>query len=72
MEAVLMAKKPASKKAASAVRKPVVVTIKASADWKEWLEGLSNHLRSDVAKTIDRALIQLAKTEGYDREAPQR
>jgi hypothetical protein len=39
---------------------------------KAWLEGLAEHCRLDVAKVIDRALIDYAKHEGYEPEAPQR
>ena len=48
------------------------VNIKASIEWKAWLDGLVRHCRSDAAKVIDQALIQYAKEEGYDKEVPQR
>jgi len=48
------------------------VNIKASDEWKSWLEGLAVHCRTDVAKLIDRGLILVAKAEGYDKEVPQR
>lgn len=65
------AKRATGKPAASA-RKPVAVTLKGDPAWKEWLEGLAEHCRLDVSKAIDRALIQMAKTEGYEKEAPPR
>ena len=53
-------------------RKAIAVVIKGGPDWKSWLDGLANHCRTDVAKVIDKALIQYAKSEGYDQEAPRR
>lgn len=48
------------------------VNIKTSPEWKAWLDGLTAHCRTDTSKLIDRALILLARAEGYDKEAPQR
>jgi len=48
------------------------VNIKASDEWKAWLDGLAVYCRTDSSKLIDRALILLARAEGYDKEVPQR
>lgn len=48
------------------------VNIKASHEWKAWLEGLTAHCRTDAAKLIDRGLILVAKAEGYNKEVPPR
>jgi hypothetical protein len=71
MEAVLMPKQR-PKRSGKPERKAIAVTLKASPEWKEWLEGLAAHCRSDVAKTIDRALVMLARGENYDGEPPAR
>jgi hypothetical protein len=75
-ESARASKKPTTIKAASkkstGSRRAVAVTLKGSEKWKEWLEGLATHCRSDVAKVIDRALVELAKREGYDAPAPLR
>jgi hypothetical protein len=72
---ITMAKKKTSAKATGspqADRLAIVVTLKGSAEWKEWVDGLADHCRTDVSKLIDRALVNLAKTEGYNKEAPRR
>ncbi len=48
------------------------VNIKASPEWKAWLDGLAIHCRTDMAKLIDRGLILVSKAEGYPVEAPRR
>jgi hypothetical protein len=71
-----VSEKPTAIKAASknsaATRRAVAVTLKGSPAWKAWLEGLAAHCRSDVAKTIDKALVSLAEREGYEAKAPLR
>jgi hypothetical protein len=59
--------KPATGKASS-----IAVTLRGSPDWKVWLEALARHTRLDVAKVIDRALIDFARKEGFDEDAPRR
>ena len=69
-----MAKPKAKPKQAPQAHKSKVVTvnIKASEEWKEWLDGLAVHCRTDVAKLIDRGLIMVARAEAYNKEVPQR
>lgn len=71
-----MAKKTAKgktmPKALAPGRPPVQVTLRGSEEWKHWVQGLADHVRSDVAKVIDRALIDYARKEGYDPNAPSR
>jgi hypothetical protein len=62
---------PEAVEATPSIDKPTV-TLRGGPDWKEWLEGFADHCRLDVSKLIDKALIQYAKTEGYNREAPRR
>lgn len=50
----------------------IAVTLRGSPEWKEWVEGLAEDRRLDVAKLIDCALIDYAKTHGYLPKAPPR
>ena len=50
----------------------IAVTLRGSQEWKAWLEALAKHARLDVAKVIDRAVIDFAKKEGFEPEAPRR
>jgi hypothetical protein len=67
-----MAKKKTARSKPAADRKSIAVTIKGSPEWKEWIDGLAEHCRLDVAKVIDLAVVEYAKAEGYDPKAPQR
>jgi hypothetical protein len=70
--AVMAKKKTAPKPQSRADRPAIAVTLRGGPDWKGWVEGLANHCRMDVAKVIDRALIDYARKEGFKPEAPQR
>jgi hypothetical protein len=72
MGPAMMAKKKAEGSSPASDRKTIAVTIKGSPEWKEWIEGLAEHCRLDVAKVIDLAVVDFAKSEGYERKAPQR
>jgi hypothetical protein len=53
-------------------RQAIAVTLRGTPAWKDWVEELAEHCRLDVAKVIDRALIDYARKEGFKREAPSR
>lgn len=69
-----MAKKTTKGKAVGKTieRPAIAVTLRGSPEWKSWVEDLADHCRLDVAKVIDRALIDYARKEGFKAEAPQR
>jgi hypothetical protein len=71
-----MAKKKAAPSATkaktSADRPAIAVTLRGSPEWKTWVECLADHCRLDVAKVIDRALVDYARKEGFKAEAPSR
>lgn len=57
---------------ASDSRPGIVVTLKGSRAWKEWVDAFADFLRTDTSKLIDSALVDFAKARGFDREAPKR
>jgi hypothetical protein len=46
------------------------LSLRGSPAWKAWVEALATHSRLDVAKLIDRALIDFATKEGFKDKAP--
>lgn len=66
------AKKKAAPKREAAKADYVHVTLKARREWKEWLDGLAEHCRTDVSKLIDQGMVELAKAKGYDPKPPAR
>jgi hypothetical protein len=50
----------------------VVFSLRGSPEWKKWVDLLAKHCRTDVAKLIDSALVDYARTHGFDRQAPER
>lgn len=49
-----------------------VLTIKGTDEWRLWLEGLGEHLRTPTSTIVDHALVRYAKEMGYIAEAPKR
>jgi hypothetical protein len=49
-----------------------VLTIKGTDEWREWLEGLSDFLRTPTSTIVDHALVRYAKEMGYQQPAPKR
>ena len=70
--ATMAKKKTTRSKPAQSVASTIAVTLRGSPQWKAWVEALAKHARLDVAKVIDRALVDLAIKEGFDQEAPER
>lgn len=56
----------------SAPSKTIAVALKASPEWKDWVESFADHERLDVAKLIDIALDHYAKAREFKKEAPKR
>jgi hypothetical protein len=69
---VIVAKKKTGAGAKKAAAPAIAVTLRGSPEWKAWVEGFAEDRRLDVAKLIDRALIEYAKAEGYTPKAPPR
>lgn len=50
----------------------VVIGIKGTRAWKEWLERAAEHCRLSVSSLIDRAVTDYARKEGFDQPPPKR
>jgi hypothetical protein len=73
MGTLAVAKKKLAKPAAGKAKaSTIAVTLRGSPEWKAWVEALAKHTRLDVAKVIDRALIDFAAKEGFEQAAPER
>ena len=68
----------AKKTQASSVPTPVVdsraivVSMKGTVAYRDWLNGLAEHCRSTGVQVIDSALVAYAKQVGYAVPAPKR
>ena len=61
------------KPADPATTKSASVNIRVNPSWKEWADGLADFLRArSFGDLVDRALVDLARQEGYDKPAPKR
>jgi hypothetical protein len=75
--AVDMAKKkpgrpPRKSDAEDAVRKPMIVQVRGSQEFKDWAEKLSRHERISLASIVERAMQMYAKAVGFPDEPPER
>ena len=68
-----MAKKqPVKAKASAPGPRRTVLTIKGTDEWRVWLEGLGEFLRTPTSTVVDHALVRYAKEVGYTKGAPKR
>lgn len=47
-------------------RKPMVVQVRGSEEWKDWAERLADHERDTLTKLVERALGKWAKEIGFE------
>lgn len=52
--------------------KPLVIQMRGSLEWKQWLEELAEFDRSTVSDIIDRAIAAHARTIGFPKAPPPR
>lgn len=52
--------------------KPMAIAIKGEVAWRDWVERLAEHNRTDVAKLVDAALVLYARETGFGEPAPKR
>ena len=73
VEPMAKAKKTTAKRATppkvtepeTSARKPMVVQIRGSEEWKAWAEGLAEKEGDTVAKMVERTLRKYAREIGY-------
>ena len=79
-EGIAVAKRPSSKptakRASSSLHQPVptqpnAISIRGSAEWKEWLEAFAAKMRSKPTAIIDLGLAKLAAQEGFPEPPPR-
>jgi hypothetical protein len=61
-----------SKPLADKGRKPMIVQLRGSEEFKGWVEKIADLDRSSIAVIVEKALIQFAKTIGCNDPAPRR
>jgi hypothetical protein len=53
-------------------RKPLVVQIRGSLEWKAWVERVAEFDRHSVAEFADRAMAEYAQRIGFAERPPRR
>ncbi len=53
------------KAASEKVQLETVLSMKGKKIWREWLEGLANHLGKSSSEAVDRGLQWVARESGY-------
>lgn len=49
-----------------------VLQMKGTDAWKGWLDRLAKFLRMPTSSVVDNALVDYAKSKGFEEEAPER
>jgi hypothetical protein len=52
--------------------RPVILALRGSREWKEWIDRLARHCRLTTATVVDQALVRYAKEVGFEESAPPR
>lgn len=52
--------------------RPIVISIKGSAEFRDWLNELADHERVTSVAVIERALVEYAVNHGFTKPAPKR
>jgi hypothetical protein len=50
----------------------IVISMKGSADFRDWLNELAEHQRISAVKVIELALVEYARNHGFPKAAPKR
>lgn len=76
-QTVAKKKAPASKQGKSRgpetwSKKPLIVNLRGSDEFKAWLQGLAAYDRQSVSGLVERALVHYGRSIGFDKQAPER
>jgi hypothetical protein len=55
-----------------AERKPTVLAMKGSPEWKQWLDRAARHCRLSASTLVDLAVAEYVKARGFDEPPPDR
>jgi hypothetical protein len=72
MVEAIMAKKKPGPKPSDGVGRTAATTIRSTPEWKGWTERLAEHCRANVSDTVDRGLVELARSTGFKDAPPKR
>ena len=67
-------KKQASKPAPAEVPSPrgMILSVRGTPEWRDWLNRLAEHNRVKVADAIDHAVVAWARQTGFTEPPPKR
>jgi hypothetical protein len=65
-------RKEAPPKAAGQGPRQVILSVRGSAEWRDWLNRLAKHNRVKSADAIDHALVMWARATGFLEPPPER
>jgi hypothetical protein len=65
-------KKPATPAKARPAPKGIVITIKGSTEWRDWMNSGADFLRLSTATMVDLAVIEYLKAHGFKEPPPKR
>lgn len=63
---------PAPKGPESWNKKPLIVNLRGSEDFKAWLQEVASADRQSVSGLVERAVVHYARSIGFTKEAPER
>ncbi len=64
--------RPAPKGPETWAKKPLIVNLRGSEEFKAWLQGLAAFDRQSVSGLVERSLVAYGRAIGFSKEAPER
>jgi hypothetical protein len=52
--------------------RPIALTIRGRAPWKDWVAKLAKHERISINELVDRALVKYGREIGFKENPPER
>ena len=53
-------------------KRVTAMTIRASEEWKGWLDRLARHCRLTTSTVVDQAVVRYAREMGFEEPPPER
>ena len=66
------AEKPEPKGPETWNKKPLILNLRGSEEFKRWLQELAGYDRQSVSGLVERALVQYGRAIGFDKAPPER
>jgi hypothetical protein len=69
---LLVAKKKSTRNPEEWAKKPLILNLRGSEEFKAWVQELASFDRQSMSSLVERALVHYGRAAGFKKEAPER